>query len=146
MITEHVAIEVAHIQEKSVLEKAFAIRTLVFVVEQNCPPELEWENEDISTHFIAHIAGKPVGTARWRRTKNGFKLERFAVLKEYRGRGVAMALIKTLLKSLPSDAEYIYLHAQLSAVGLYEKAGFVKEGDLFEEAGIKHYKMVLKSI
>ena len=28
------------------LDKVFAIRKIVFVDEQNCPPELEWEHED----------------------------------------------------------------------------------------------------
>ena len=29
------------------LEKVFAIRKIVFVDEQGCPPEVEWENEDV---------------------------------------------------------------------------------------------------
>ena len=49
------------------------------------------------------------------------------------------------LADLPEDATYVYLNAQLQAMGLYSKFGFVSEGPQFEEAGIQHFKMVLKS-
>ncbi len=126
------------------LDKVFAIRRKVFVEEQNCPPELEWEFEEESTHFMGTVNGTPAGAARWRRTDKGFKLERFAVLKEFRGSGMGKALVRAVLDSLPAQAEYVYLNAQLTAIGLYEKFGFVKEGPQFEEAGIQHFKMVLK--
>jgi predicted GNAT family N-acyltransferase len=127
------------------LAKVFAIRKVVFVEEQNCPPDLEWENEDVSHHFLAMSDHQPCGACRWRKTDNGYKLERFAVLKEFRGKGVGRALVATLLSDLPSDADYIYLNAQLDAMGLYAKFGFVAEGDQFEEAGIQHFKMVKRS-
>ncbi|RYY32299.1 MAG: GNAT family N-acetyltransferase, partial [Sphingobacteriaceae bacterium] len=79
------------------LETVFAIRREVFVVEQNCPPELEWEFEDESTHFLAKVDGVPAGAARWRKTDKGYKLERFAVLQQYRGKGVAQAVVQAVL-------------------------------------------------
>jgi predicted GNAT family N-acyltransferase len=106
---------------------------------------LECENEDVSTHFLALSDHYPCGACRWRKTDNGYKLERFAVLKEFRGRGVGRALVATVLNDLPADADYIYLNAQLDAMGLYAKFGFVAEGDQFEEAGIQHFKMVKRS-
>jgi predicted GNAT family N-acyltransferase len=134
--------QVSKITQNQDLEKAFAIRNTVFVGEQNCPPELERENEELSTHFLATIDGIPVGACRWRKTDAGYKLERFAVLKEYRGKGVGQALVSAVLADLPSDAAYIYLNAQLDAIGLYTKFGFQTEGPQFEEAGIQHFKMV----
>ncbi len=125
------------------LQKVFAVRRVVFVDEQNCPPELEWENEDVSTHFLATVDGIPAGASRWRKTENGYKLERFAVLKEFRGMGVGHELVKLVLEDLPKDADYIYLNAQIDAMGLYSKFGFKKVGEQFEEAGIQHFKMEL---
>jgi predicted GNAT family N-acyltransferase len=135
---------VKRVSDPASLEKVFAIRREVFVGEQNCPPELEWEFEDESIHFLATSNHIPAGAARWRKTDKGYKLERFAVLKDFRGHGVGQALVKTILADLPADAHYIYLHAQIQAVGLYEKFGFEKIGSEFEEAGIRHYKMILK--
>ncbi|MFC5281987.1 GNAT family N-acetyltransferase [Pedobacter alpinus] len=136
-------IKIIKVSEEADLQKVFAIRKVVFVEEQNCPPELEWENEDVSIHFLANFNNKPVGACRWRKTDKGYKLERFAVSKAYRGKGIASEMIKTVLQDLPADANYIYLHAQLTAMPLYQKMGFVAEGPQFEEAGIQHFKMVL---
>lgn len=126
------------------LQQAFAIRHEVFVIGQNCPAELERDREEESTHFLATVNDKPAGAARWRKTDNGYKLERFAVLDQFRGFGVGQALVKAVLNDLPVDAHYIYLHAQTPAVPLYLKSGFETEGEEFEEAGIKHFKMVLE--
>jgi predicted GNAT family N-acyltransferase len=136
-------IKVSKVSDPQDLEKVFAIRRQVFVVEQNCPPELEWEFEDESTHFLATVNGIPAGASRWRKTDKGYKLERFAVLDEFRG-GVGKELVQAVLNDLPADAGYVYMHAQLPAVTLYEKFGFEKTGPEFEEAGIRHYKMVKK--
>lgn len=107
-------------------------------------PELEYDEfEDTSVHFVATIGDVSVGTARWRRTPNGVKLERFAVLKEYRNKGVGAAIVEAVLEDIPGK-ENVYLHAQISACSLYSRHGFVSEGDQFEEANIMHYKMVLR--
>jgi predicted GNAT family N-acyltransferase len=136
-------IDVKKVNDEKSLEIVFAIRREVFVVEQNCPPELEWEFEEESIHFLATVDGEPAGACRWRKTDKGYKLERFAVLEKYRGKGVGQALVKTVLEDLPADATYVYMHAQIQAVPLYEKFNFKKIGDEFEEAGIRHYKMVM---
>jgi predicted GNAT family N-acyltransferase len=135
-------VQVSKVTAADDLEKVFAIRREVFVGEQNCPPELEWEHEEESNHFLATVDGIPAGASRWRKTDKGYKLERFAVLKKFRGNGVGQALVKTVLDDLPKDADYVYLHAQIDAVTLYERFNFVKTGPEFEEAGIRHYKMV----
>ena len=137
-------IKVKKVTDENDLEKVFAIRRKVFVDEQNCPPELEWEFEDESTHFLGLVNDIPAGTARWRKTNKGYKLERFAVLMEFRNLGMGKTLVSAVLEDLPEDADYIYLNAQLTAIGLYQKFGFKKEGVQFEEAGIQHFKMVLE--
>jgi predicted GNAT family N-acyltransferase len=134
-------VEVKKVADPAQLEKVFAIRREVFVGEQNCPPELEWEHEEESNHFLATVDGIPAGASRWRKTDKGYKLERFAVLNAFRGQGVGQALVQAVLDDLPKDADYIYMHAQVKAVTLYERFGFVRTGPQFEEAGIQHFKM-----
>ncbi|WP_121810462.1 GNAT family N-acetyltransferase [Mucilaginibacter kameinonensis] len=137
-------ITVKKVTEQAELDIVHAIRREVFVVEQNCPPELEYENEDVSHHFLATVDGEPAGACRWRKTENGYKLERFAVLKAFRGFGLGAEMVKIVLADLPADADYIYLNSQTPAVPFYAKLGFEASGPEFEEAGIKHYKMVKK--
>ena len=117
--------EVKNVTAKEDLDKVFEIRRIVFVGEQNCPPELEWENEDVSHHFLATYNDSPAGACRWRKTDNGYKLERFCVLKEFRGKGIAQKMVQTVLDNLPSDADYVYLNAQLDAMPLYSKFNFI---------------------
>lgn len=130
------------------MEAAFAIRRVVFVEEQNVPAEDEYDEfETESQHFLAYLDDQPVGTARWRRTSKGVKLERFAVLSSARRKGVGQALVQTVLNDVfsqqPEPIESIYLHAQLSAMPLYAGFGFVPVGPQFDECGIQHLKMVL---
>ena len=124
-------VNVKKVTGKHELDQVFAIRRKVFVDEQNCPPELEWEFEDESTHFLGLVNDIPAGAARWRMTDKGYKLERFAVLKEFRNSGLGKALVSAVLKDLPDDANYVYLNAQLAAMGLYEKFGFAPAGERF---------------
>ncbi|MFY0644282.1 MAG: GNAT family N-acetyltransferase [Bacteroidia bacterium] len=138
------AIEVNIVDSKNDLHKVFDIRRTVFVEEQKVDEREEYDEfEDTSKHLIAICDGEAVGAARVRRTANGVKLERFAVLNSSRGKGVGEALV---LKSLEMTKEYsnIYLHAQIQVVDFYKKFGFQTEGDEFLEAGIRHYKMTLK--
>ncbi len=138
-----VTINVKKVISGKELEQVFEIRNQVFVVEQHVDPDLEYDGfEETSNHFLALVNDTPVGTARWRRTPNGIKLERFAVLDEYRNKGVGSALVTAVLKDLP-DIDNVYLHSQTHAGNLYRRFGFVVEGDTFEEAGILHFKMVL---
>ncbi len=141
-------INVLPISTPSDLDSAFAIRRQVFVEEQHVSAEEEYDEfEDSSTHFLARADSTPCGTARWRRTSNGIKLERFAVLAAFRGQGVGKALVKTVLADVssqqPKPIERIYLHAQVTAMPLYAGFGFMSVGPMFEEAGIQHCKMVL---
>jgi predicted GNAT family N-acyltransferase len=61
-----------------------------------------------------------------------------AVLAELRGKGVGAALVRRAIASLPPDADCCYVHAQQSALGFWERMGFVAEGAPFHEAGIPH--------
>ena len=122
---------------------AHQIRYEVFVIGQNCPADLEYEFEEKSTHFLVFYNKKAVATARHRKTKNGYKLERFAVLKSERGKGYGNVILKAILEDLLGFEGTIYMHAQEQVLPFYEKLGFIKKEDIFEEAGIMHYKMVL---
>jgi predicted GNAT family N-acyltransferase/predicted HAD superfamily Cof-like phosphohydrolase len=121
---------------------AFGIRKLVFVEEQNVDPKEEFDSfEDSSTHFLMFYVKDPVATARWRFTENGIKLERFAVLQEYRNKGLGAILLKTVIADVKDYKKPIYLHAQVKAMNFYEREGFVKTGPMFSECNILHYKM-----
>lgn len=135
-------ISVKRINTKNELDTAFQIRKEVFVFGQGVPAEEEYDVfDETATHYLALVAGVPVGTARWRETPNGVKLERFAVLENYRNLGVGKVLVDEVMRDVPKP-NLIYLHAQLPAMNVYKRAGFITEGELFLECDIEHYKMV----
>jgi len=122
--------------------KAFFIRTKVFVEEQQVDPDLEYDGyDDTAQHYLLEYNNKAVGTARWRNTEKGIKLERFALLPEYRNKRLGSELLKEVLKDVVKLNEEIYLHSQIKAIPYYERVGFIKEGEMFIEAGIKHFLM-----
>ena len=121
------------------------IRNKVFIEEQNINKKLEYDDKKVSAiYIVAKINLIAIGTARYRSTEIGMKLERFAVLKEYRGLGVGKSLVSFLIKILKSEKN-LYLNSQKKVAGFYKKLGFKIRGDVFYEAKIPHYKMVLLS-
>ena len=122
---------------KDILE----IRKKVFVEEQNVPLNIEIEHEEDSKHVICFVDKLAVGTGRWRKTKNGIKLERFAVLTDFRNKGIGKEIVNFILSEISSN-NTIYLHAQEAVVNFYKKLGFKVSGDKFYEADILHSKMI----
>ena len=132
-----------------------AVRTLreaVFVREQACPPEDEWDAHDAPDargvsvhHLLGTVGGEPAACARWRPVAGGAaKLERFAVQKSFRGAGLGRALVaETLARARAAGHTRFALHAQAHLEGFYASFGFVAVGAPFDEAGIEHVKMTL---
>lgn len=132
--------------DKLAFEKARKIREIVFIQEQKVEESDEFDEfEKESCHFLLEIKDKPIGTARWRHIGEKIKLERFAVLKEYRGKKYGDSLLKAVLDNVLPFKKPLYLHAQLKAIPFYKRRGFKQVGDLFLECDIEHYKMVLES-
>ena len=135
-------IDIKIIENDDDLQICQSIRGEVFILEQNISKDVEMDDTLINaTYILATIQDEPVGTARWRYTEYGIKLERFAVLKNYRGMGIGKALVRFILESLKREKN-IYLNAQESVIKFYEKLGFICYGELFIEAEIHHQKMV----
>lgn len=125
-------------------EDALDVRYAVFVDEQGVPEDLEVdEHEEDALHFVAYDEhDEPVGAARLREYEAGVgKVERVAVRQARRGEGWGAALMDALEAAARERFDELYLHAQLPAAGFYDRRGYVRDGDEFEEAGIPHVAM-----
>ena len=126
--------------------EAQALRTSVFVDEQQIPAELEWDAADAEcVHAVAfNRFGMAVGTGRLLEHAPGtVKVGRMAVLASLRGSRVGRAVLDALVEVARGRGEReLMLHAQTSAVGFYARAGFTPRGPVFTEAGIPHQEMV----
>jgi YbgC/YbaW family acyl-CoA thioester hydrolase len=126
--------------------EAQAIRTTVFVEEQQIPAEMEWDAADAScVHAVAYNRfGMALGTGRLLEHSTGVaKIGRMAVLPTMRGAAIGRALLDALVACARQRGErQVLLHAQMSAAGFYLRAHFRARGEPFDEAGIPHLEMV----
>ncbi len=133
-----------NVSSLSELEGAFAVRREVFIVEQSIAEDEEYDGLDQDClHYVAINNAKVVGTARVRfLSKTSVKLERMAVLKNFRRKGVGSGILSLIEQDLKTrKIKDTVLHAQMTAVPFYLTCGFTTTGNTFYEAEIEHIKM-----
>jgi len=132
------------VQSQQEREQALSIRKQVFVEEQGVPAELELDAyDDKAVHWLLWRDQQPVATARLLRQENQGKVGRVAVVPAWRGHGLGRKVMEEIHNwSRLQPLEKIVLDAQVQVVPFYEKLGYEPIGDLFEEAGIMHQRMV----
>jgi predicted GNAT family N-acyltransferase len=139
------------VQTNEEREAVFAVRMIVFVEEQQVPPEEELDVMDITaTHFLARLTDAVpgdreaiVGAARLVDKGEGKgKIGRVAVLREHRGKGVGALLMRQVEQTAREQGfTYLALDAQCYAIPFYEKLGYVAQGDVFLDCAIEHRYM-----
>ena len=133
------------VSSKEEMDKSYAIRTKVFCEEQKISKEIEFDNLDhLCGHFLIFDYKKAVGTARVRqKEKNILKIERVAVLLEFRRLKVGSILIKNIIKNYMNldGNQSIILHSQIAVADFYKSLNFISYGNEFFEDGIPHVAM-----
>lgn len=146
-------IEGSDLSLKPVLSKEDAlimakIRTDVFLIEQSVPPQDEFDGSDEGQqHLLIYKDQTPIGAIRYTFDEERLvHLSRICTLKQYRGFGYTKKALSFLIEMLLAKTNPLIftLGAQVQALGFYEKLGFKKVGDVYLDANIPHFKMVLK--
>ncbi|MBU2644951.1 GNAT family N-acetyltransferase [bacterium] len=116
------------------------IRNTVFTREQGIDKALDFDDRDVDAiHVLVRADDEYVGTGRM---LNDGHIGRLAVLKEHREKGYGAAAVAALmLEAKDLGMKRVFLGAQLSAVGFYEKLAFRAYGEPFLDAGIEHIQM-----
>src|SRR5262245_8567764 len=111
--------------------KVVAIRSSVFLAEQDCPYDEEFDNNDMcSCHLIAYLRGEPVATLRIRWFANFAKIERVCVMKHVRGGALVKLMIETAVDMIGRKG-YIHIlgYIQKRLVPFWKQLGFLpREG------------------
>ncbi|TFV75401.1 GNAT family N-acetyltransferase [Blastococcus sp. CT_GayMR19] len=126
------------------LPEVAALRTRVFVAEQGVPAEIEQDAADATAvHVLSRdAAGRVVATGRLLASGRTAAIGRMATDAAARGRGHAAAVLAELHRqAVLRGVADVELHAQLTARGFYERAGYAAVGEVYEEAGIAHITM-----
>ena len=126
------------------------LRTDIFFLEQHCDEEEldRWDRDPRTLHVWCRDGSRMVGYARVVRKDQSdpedlgitTSIGRLVVDAEYRGRGIASEVMTQCLDAI--GEEDVVLHAQDYVTALYEQHGFDIFGEPFDEAGIRHRRMV----
>lgn len=111
--------------------KITAIRAAVYMAEQDCPYEEEFDGNDFcATHLIGYVDGEPVACLRMRYFGGFAKMERLAVRHNFRKTRIAFKVIREGIKHCNRKGfTKIYGHARDELIPLWGMFGFkVYEG------------------
>jgi predicted GNAT family N-acyltransferase len=106
--------------------RAVAIRGAVYIGEQECPYDEEFDGNDFSaTHLIGYVGDEPAGCMRVRYFADFAKVERLVVRKEFRSSGLARQIVAESVGLCSSKGyERVYVYAQKRLVKFWRKCGF----------------------
>ncbi len=125
---------------KHELHEVLALRSRVFVVEQEITEEPEVDGRDpLAHHLLLWDEDQLVGTIRLLCDREPIKVGRVAVDREYRQRGLGtkmMVAVGEFLGERPAK-----LHAQSHLERWYEGLGWHRVGPNFDIVGIDHVRM-----
>ena len=108
------------------MSRVIAVRSAVYIGEQECPYEEEFDGNDLSaTHLLAYVGDEPAGCLRVRFFADFAKLERLAIRKEFRKSRAAFQLVRAGLKlSQKKGYRRAYGHSQTRLVNFWSRFGF----------------------
>ncbi|WP_059068282.1 GNAT family N-acetyltransferase [Mediterraneibacter massiliensis] len=139
--------EILRVFDEESLRRCLEIREKVFVMEKKVPKEVERDTYDRlegrCDHFLIRNQGEDAGALRCLYIEeNIVKIQRFCILREWRGKGVGKQAVKYIEKYYHSrNVKKIEMDAKYEAVGFYEACGYEKVSDIFIEADKKHITM-----
>ena len=129
------------------LYEILKLRSIVFVVEQNCVYQDLDDLDKTSYHIFMKEKDKPeikVYLRVFEKDKDTAQIGRVVTAQDKRRKGYASELIKKGIEIAKNEMKKnkVYLEGQVYASKLYEKLGFKIISDEFLEDGIPHYKML----
>ncbi|WP_414839963.1 GNAT family N-acetyltransferase [Carnobacterium sp. TMP28] len=131
--------------DSSIYKDSLSIRNNVFVEEQQVPKEMEVDEfEDLTTYVVGYLDAIPVVTARLLPTnQHTYKVQRVAVLKEYRDRQIGKKIMLEIERfAIEHNRTSLVLGAQDQAIGFYSSLGYLIDSEGYIDAGMPHHDMV----
>jgi predicted GNAT family N-acyltransferase len=122
------SVSVRVVRSMDEMARVIAIRGAVYMGEQQCPFEEEFDGNDFSaTHLICHKGQEPVGCLRIRYFADFAKLERLAVRNESRNAGLAGQIVETAIELCRKKGyRVLYAHSQKRFLKFWEQHGFTR--------------------
>ena len=121
-----ISVSVRVVRSMEEMARVIAIRSAVYMGEQHCPFEEEFDGNDFSaTHLICHRGHEPVGCLRIRYFADFAKLERLAVRNESRNNGLAGQIVDAAIELCRKKGyRVLYAHSQKRLLDFWDQRGF----------------------
>lgn len=118
-------IEIRVARDLSDIMKVIALRAAVYLADQNCPYEEEFDGNDFcGLHLIGFVDGEPAACLRGRFFADFAKLERLAVRHEFRRSSLAFDMVRAGIELCRKKGyTRIYGHAQDRLVPFWRRFG-----------------------
>jgi predicted GNAT family N-acyltransferase len=127
------------------IAKIVSIRSAVYMAEQDCPFEEEFDGNDFSsTHLIGYIGDEPAGCLRIRYFSNFVKMERLAVRHEFRTSKLSFKIVRAAIDLCRRKGyRRVYGHVRKDLVRFWEVFGFrlIPDRPEFNFSGIAFLEM-----
>ena len=103
-----------------------AMRSAVYIGEQECPYDEEFDGNDFSgTNLLGYVGDEPAGCIRIRYFADFAKIERLAVRKEFRNTRLSFQLVRAAIQLCRAKGyQRLYGHAQKRLVKFWSRFGF----------------------
>ncbi len=108
------------------IAKVFAVRSAVFMSEQDCPYDEEFDGNDYcATHILGTVNNEPGAVLRVRYFADFAKIERLAVLPRFRRTLISKIVVETGIELCRRKGyRTLYGHSQKRLTRFWEKFGF----------------------
>jgi tRNA(Ile)-lysidine synthase TilS/MesJ len=124
------------------------IRYKVFEKEMGVPHSKEYIflEESKAKQFLIYKNETPIGTIRYIIEDTGIHIQRFAILKKYRGKGIGRKVFAYFDKMLSDkyNPTILFLNSRIIRKKFYESFGYEPIGKVKIKAGSRHIKMIKK--
>ena len=125
------------------LYRLLALRTEIFVVEQNCSyQEIDGKDEQ-AIHYWIEEDGEIVSALRVLTEASPVAIGRVVTKATHRGKGYSRLLMDAAIKDF--GHETLYLQAQTYVEPFYASFGFKRTSDVYQEDSIPHVDMLRES-
>lgn len=108
------------------LMQVIAIRSAVFIGEQSCPYDEEFDSNDLcAAHLIGYRASEPIACVRVRYFANFAKIERLAVRHEHRNTRMSFDIVRAAIALIRKKGYHrIYGQSQDRLLNFWCRFGF----------------------
>ncbi len=129
------------------LMRIVSLRSAVYIAEQECPYEEEFDGNDLAaTHLIGYVGNEPAGCLRLRFFGSFAKVERLAVRHEFRNTRLSFKLVRAGI-DLCREKGYrrLYGHSRADLVKFWSMFGFrpVPDRPQFAFSDVAYVEMAL---